>query len=64
MLTNKYYKTGVIERTLLRPRFVKACMHGSYLMRKVLLCCMYAKNGSNKSYLFKETTWLVKLLQI
>ena len=36
-LTNKYCKTGVLERTLLRTRFVKACMHVSYLTRTVLL---------------------------
>ena len=36
-LTNKYCKTEVLERTLLRTRFVKACMHMSYLTRTVLL---------------------------
>ena len=37
MLTDKYCKTGVRERTLLRSRFIKVCMHVSYLMRTVLL---------------------------
>ena len=36
-LTNKYCKTGVLERTFLRTRFVMACMHVSYLTRTVLL---------------------------
>ena len=34
---NKYCKTGVPERTLLRTGFVKACMHVSYLTRTILL---------------------------
>ena len=37
MLTDKYCKTGVRECTLLRSRFIKVCMHVSYLMRTVLL---------------------------
>ena len=37
MLTDKYCKTGVRERTLLRSRFIKVCMHVSCLMRTVLL---------------------------
>ena len=36
-LTNKYCKTGLLERILLRTRFVKAYMHVSYLTRTVLL---------------------------
>ena len=37
MLTNKYCKTGVRERTSLRSRFAKACMLELRLMRTVLL---------------------------
>ena len=36
-LTNKYCKTGIRERTLLKSRFVKPCMHVPCLMRTVLL---------------------------
>ena len=37
-------------------------MHMSCLM-KFYCCCMYTKTASNKSYLFKETKRVVKLLR-